>query len=228
MPRWRDKIFLATKAGPRGSDPKESARAMQRQFEESLRLLKTDHVDLLHIHNAGQVPTAAVLAGDGPLDWVRLARSKGQTRFIGLTGHMHVPRFLQIIETGAIDVIMVVLNFADYHTYRFEQEILPVARRHNCGILAMKVFGGRDFSQYRVRGPAKMPLELLERGLRYSLGIPGVTAAVVGPYTVEEVTQDVAWAKRYTQLGNDEMAALREQGKVLAANWGPTRLGPPV
>jgi len=227
MPRWRDRIFLVTKALPRGDDPREAARAMQQSFEQSLRLLKTDHVDLLHIHNAGQNAPDLTLASGGPLDFVRKMKDKGLTRFIGITGHSRVPHFVKIIETGEVDVLMVVLNFADYHTYRFEEQILPVARQHQCGIIAMKVFGGhsRNFAGYRQAGPAKMPAELLEQSLRYSMGIAGVAGAVVGPYTADEVKQSVTWAKRYQPLSVAEGARLREQGRKLAAAWG-LRFGP--
>lgn len=50
----RDKVVLTTKAGlPRGTGPDEqgsSRRHLQRELEESLKRLKTDHVDLYQIH----------------------------------------------------------------------------------------------------------------------------------------------------------------------------------
>ena len=163
-----------------------------------------------------------ILAPGGPLFCAR-----PETRFIGITGHNRPPRFKSLIETGEFDVLMVVLNFADYNIYRFEEEILPVARKHQCGILAMKVFGGHrnNFAGYRRRGPSKMPEEFLERALRYSLGIEGVAGAVVGVYSAEEVRQNVEWAKRWQPLSKVESESLRAAGKNLAAEWGP-RFGP--
>ena len=70
-----------------------------------------------------------------------------------------------------------------------------------------------------------MPAALLEKSMRYSLGIEGVAGAVIGPYTVEEVKQNVEWAKRWNPLPLEERASLREEGKKLAAVWGP-RFGP--
>lgn len=227
MPQWRDQIFLTTKAMPNGATPAEAARAMQRDFERSLRLLKTDHVDLLYIHNAGNQQPEIILGPKGPLDFVRQMKATGKTRFIGVTSHCRVPRLTRILQTGEIDVIMVVLNFADYHTYRFEEDILPEARKQGCGILAMKVFGGhgRGFGGYRQKGPSKIPRGHLEPALRYSLSIEGVASAVVGAYTIEEVRENVEWAKRFKPLNADESVALRLKGKELAANWG-TRFGP--
>jgi aryl-alcohol dehydrogenase-like predicted oxidoreductase len=227
LPEYRDKIFLATKALPHSDDPREGAREMQAQFEESLRRMKTSHVDLLHIHSIGDKPPGMVLAPGGPMDFVKKMKEKGLTRFIGITGHNHVPRFAELIESGEVDVMMVALNFADYHQYHFEEQILPAARRHGCGILAMKVFGGHNQAPggYAKRGPSMMSPDFLENAMRYSLGIAGVCGAVIGPYAVEEVKQNVAWASRYTPLSPPEIAALREKGKPLAAAWGP-RFGP--
>jgi uncharacterized protein len=229
VPQFREKIFLATKSQPRGKDAKSAAQFMQQQFEESLRRLKTDRVDLLHIHSVGDQPPEMILGPGGPLEFVRKMKEKGLTRFIGITAHNRPGRLVNIIETGEIDVIMVPVNFADYALYSFEQEILPVARKHRCGLVAMKVFGGHrnNFAGYRKRGPSKMPREFLERALRYSLGVEGIGSAVVGPYTVEEIKEDVAWAKAFQPLSGAEIAALRVEGERLAAEWGP-RFGPAV
>jgi uncharacterized protein len=227
VPQYRDKIFLVTKSLPNGPDPQSAAAEMQRQFDMSLRKLKTDHVDLLHIHSVGNFPTDIVLGAGGALEFARKMKDQGYARFIGITAHCRPSRLRKIIETGEIDALMVVLNFADYHTYRFEEEILPVARQHRCGILAMKVFGGHrnGFAGYRQRGPCKMPAEFLERALRYALGIDGVAAAIVGTYGVEEVLQNIEWAKRYQPLSGEEQTQLRTEGKTLAAEWR-TRFGP--
>ena len=227
IPQWRDRIFLTTKAWPNGDDAKTAAENMRKSFEQSLRLLKTDHVDLLHVHNIGNHDPAMILASGGPLEFAKQMKEKGLTRFIGVTGHNRPARFADILRTGEVDVLMVALNFADYHQYRFEEDILPLARKHTCGILAMKVFGGHsnNFAGYKQRGPSKMPAAFLEHSLRYSLGIEGVAGAVVGVYGGEEVKQNVEWAKRWKPLTKKEHAALREEGKKLAADWGP-RFGP--
>lgn len=227
VPAWRDKIFLATKAISTNENPRAAAAEMQQQFEQSLRRMKTTHVDLLHVHSVGDRTPGVVLAPGGPMDFVRKMKEKGLTRFAGITGHNHVPRFAELIDSGEVDVMMVALNFVDYHQYRFEEEILPAARRHGTGILAMKVFGGhaRGPGGYSKRGPAMMASELLPQAMRYALGIAGVAAAVIGPYTVDEVKQNVAWAKTCKPLSAEEMAACRLRGQALVADWGP-RFGP--
>ena len=61
LPKRRDKVFLVTKCWT------DSAARAQQSFEESLRTLKTDHVDLVHIHHVGGKDINKVLAQDGIL-----------------------------------------------------------------------------------------------------------------------------------------------------------------
>jgi aryl-alcohol dehydrogenase-like predicted oxidoreductase len=224
MPRWRDKIFLAAKAMPTTDDPREAVEGMRKSFENTLRLLRTDHVDLLHIHSVGDRDPKSVLAPDGPLDFVRRLKAEKKIRFIGITGHNRVGRYADLIRTGDVDVIMVVLNFADEFQYRFGELVLPVAREHRCGILAMKVFGGR-MGPLQKRGPSRLPQDTLSQSFRYSLGIPDVASAVVGPYTIAETRELVQWAKTYRPLSDSEKAGLLDQGRELApklgAHFGP-------
>jgi len=227
MPEWRDKVFLTTKAWPHNDDPRAAAREMEDSFHQSLQRMKTDHVDLLHVHSVGDKAPGMVLAPGGPMELAKKMKDKGLTRFIGVTGHNRPARFAELINSGEVDIIMVALNFADYHQYHFEEEILPVARKHGCGILAMKVYGGHagGFAGYFHRGPSKMPSEYHQRAMYYSMGIEGVAATVIGAYGIEEVEQNIGWAKNYKPLSSEERLALREQGKKFAAEWGP-RFGP--
>ncbi len=70
-----------------------------------------------------------------------------------------------------------------------------------------------------------MPAEYLQAALRYGLSIEGVASAIVGAYSVEEVLQNVEWAKHYEPCSTQEQIRLREEGKRLAAEWGE-RFGP--
>jgi len=227
MPEWRERIFLVTKARPEQEDPREAARQMEEQFQTSLRRLQTDHVDLLHIHSVTDQDPAMIMAKDGPMDFVRKMKDKGLTRFIGVTAHNRPSRLKPILESGGIDAMMVALNFADYHQYPFERDILPLARDRGVGILAMKVFGGHrnNLPGYNQPGPAKLESTLLEQSLHYSLNIEGVIAAAVGVYAAAEIEQAVEWARRWQPMPESQRISLREEGRTLVADWGP-RFGP--
>jgi aryl-alcohol dehydrogenase-like predicted oxidoreductase len=111
----RERVFLVTKVNPSAPD----AAGVQRQIEESLKRMGTDHVDAVYIHNLGDFDMNTVTAPNGTLAGLKEARRRGLIRFIGTSGHMRPPRFVTAIETGDIDLTMNALNFADRNNYDF-------------------------------------------------------------------------------------------------------------
>jgi len=222
VPRRRDQLFLVTKLWT------ESGAQAQRLFETSLRTLKVDYLDLVHIHNMGGKDPAKVLAKDGVLEYLLTQKQAGKLRFIGLSGHERPPRFLEVLKTGQIDVVMAVMNYADRNTYGFEDKVLPECRKQNVGVVAMKVYVGikGGFPNHR-RGSVGCVTrpELLPQAMAYALDLEGVSVANIGPYTMEQAIQNVEFARRYKPLTAEERADLLALGKQLAPPLGP-RYGP--
>jgi hypothetical protein len=104
VPSRRDRLFLVTKVWT------DSGAKARESLEESLRKLKVDHVDLVHIHHIGDKNLEKVLAPDGVLAYLQREKQAGKLRFIGMTGHARPPRFLRMLETDAIDVVMPVMT----------------------------------------------------------------------------------------------------------------------
>ena len=60
-----------------------------------------------------------------------------------------------------------------------------------------------------------------------ALDLPGVSSAIIGPYTLEQARQNVRIARAYQPLTEDERAFMLAYGRDLAAELGP-RYGPVV
>lgn len=217
----RDKVFLVTKCMT------DSRGAAEESFEKSLRELNVDHVDLLHLHSAGDRDLDQVLAPGGVLDYFLKLKEAGKTRFLGISGHSRPRQFLRMIATDKIDVMMVAMNFVDRHTYGFETKVLPAAREKNMGVMAMKVFGGirGGFSRNRERRPSQLDPVYLQIAVRYALGIEGVTGVVIGVHDAEELRQNIRYVLGAPPLSQAERTALEAHGKRIAEEWGP-RFGP--
>jgi len=222
VPSRRDKLFLVTKVWT------DSGAQAQRAFEESLQRLKVDHVDLVHIHHIGDKDIDKVLAKDGVLEYLLRQKQAGKLRFIGMSGHARPPRFVRMLETGQIDVVMAVMNYADRNTYDFEGKVLPECRKRNVGVVAMKVYAGikGGFPNHR-KGwvGCATPPERLPKAMAYALDLEGVSSAVIGPFTLEQAQQNLEWARQYRPLTEPEREALLAYGKELAVQLGP-RYGP--
>jgi aryl-alcohol dehydrogenase-like predicted oxidoreductase len=219
----RDQVFLTTKAGANSPD------GCQRSFDDSLRRLKTDHVDLLYWHEVGGRDTRRGLEPDGVMAWLAAQKQAGKARLVGITAHQRAGNLLPLVESGQVDALMVVLNYVDRHQYNFEETVLPAARRHGVGVIGMKVLGGergQDWGRYGGPNPGPQVGDAqVETALRYALSLEGVTSAVVGMHTVDQVRQNLAIAARFEPLAADEMARLVDAGRALAKEWGP-RFGP--
>lgn len=213
--RLRERVFLVSKVNPSAPD----SAGVQKQIERSLARMGVDRLDAVHIHNLGDFDMATVLGPNGTLTGLKEARRWGLIRFIGTSGHMRPPRFVSAIETGDIDLTMNALNFADRHTYDFEGLVLPTARKHGTAVVAMKVLGGARGWRYDAHTPGTLA-QYHERAIRYSLGLPGVSVAVIGFGNIDEVKQAVAVARAYRPLTVEEKTTLLAEGQKLAQSRG--------
>ncbi len=220
----RDKTFLATKAW---ANTYEEAK---KSFEESLRTLGVDHVDVLHIHDLGGKDVDRVLdEKNGAWKYLEQAKKAGKTRFIGITGHEHPKKYVRMLETGTVDVMMVVLNFVDQHIYGFESKVLPTARKHRTGVLAMKVYGGLrgGWEAYGRKDPvpSRLAEDLHEKSIAYARSLEGVHAMVIGVHSEEQLVDNIRRVASSRKLTAAEQKQLDELGRKLAPTW-TARFGP--
>ena len=210
----RKEVFLVTKCHE--SNGEEALRLLQRNLKE----MKTDRADLVHAHSLGSMDLNAALGKNGVLAALMKAKRDGLIRFVGISGHHRPARFLRALEAYDVDVIMCAVNFADRYTYGFEEKIWPVAAKKGVGLVAMKVFGGMVYSDQGMSN-TRMPRQHLPLAFRYALSVPRVATAVIGMSTLEELRRNVAWARQFKPLTQQERAALAPLGRRIAAKWGP-------
>jgi len=218
----RKDVFLATKVFANNLKDAEESLA------KSIRLLKTDHFDLLYYHGLGCLDIQGAMDPDGVFSWLVKQKKAGKCRFLGVSAHKLPARCPQFLETGEVDVLMTLMNFVDRITYGFEDKVFPIARKHNIGIVAMKVFGGiraktseGEYSRTR----STLDPEYLELAIRHALSTPGVAAANLGTYDAVQLRQNVQWVKDFRPLSPEEETKLADLGRELAPKWG-AHLGP--
>ena len=124
----RDDLILATKTVQRDA---AGARA---ELETSLRLLRTDHIDIYQIHNLNDPSHRdEVLAPGGAMEAVQKAREQGLVRFIGVTGH-EWPHIAQAVDTGLFDTVLCWYNCAMKEP---EETVFQAAAAHGTGVVIM-------------------------------------------------------------------------------------------
>jgi uncharacterized protein len=205
----RKEFFLATKI-----EPRDGATA-RRILEGSLKRLQTEQIDLIHVHSLeGPDDLEKIEAKDGVLNALYKMREEKLTRFVGVTCHNNPEVLKTALERHDFDCVQMALNAALQGMVSgregmamvlnpaiktsFEHVALPVARKKNLGILAMKVMG-----QEQLVGTGdgqSHPSKLLQ----YSLSLP-VATAVVGMPTHDMIKANVEFAKSFQPMPADEM-----------------------
>jgi len=212
----RREMFLVTKCHERQGD--DALRALDSHYKE----LQTDYADLVHLHSLGDFDLDDVMGKGGALPALVRAKREKRFRFLGVSGHSRVGNFVRLLSSewaDQIDVLMVAVNLADRYTYDFEGRVLPLAARRGIGVAAMKVFGGADWGS-RALSNAMLPREHHDAGLRYALSLPGVSLAVVGMASEEELKENIARIQAFRPLSADERKALTDPSQRLARQWG--------
>ena len=188
----RDKVIISTKQASchyprRPADPKKS---FIEGFENSLRRLQMDHVDILYHHEADSVDEARL---EGALEALATLKKEGKTRFIGLSTHKAVEILNEAVRLNVFDVALVTLNYTMAHDAVLLSTIERAAKS-GIGIVAMKTQAGGT-----VRPDAKMPKELPPVSqtalLKWVLNHEFVTTAIPGFSTYEHLEQDFSVAR---------------------------------
>ena len=110
----REEYFLATKTGTDTRPHDYSREGTLRSVEKSLKLLGTDSVDLMQIHDPDAAGFETALASDGALDVLVELKAQGVIRGIGLGVRQH--EFLRVaLEREEFDSI---LTYADFNLVR--------------------------------------------------------------------------------------------------------------
>ena len=126
----RGDIVLATKT------PSVTAEGFWKDLEESLRLLKTDYIDIYQFHNPAFCPKPG--DGSGLYEAMLEAKKQGKIRYIGITNHrLHVAQ--EAVLSGLYDTLQ--FPFC-YLASERDIALVELCREKNVGFISMKALSG--------------------------------------------------------------------------------------
>lgn len=166
---WRGRCFLATKLAA------DDRAAMEAQWADSLRRLRTDRVELLQVHNLRAWQTA--------LPYARELKEQGLVKYVGIT-HFRQPAYAeleQVMRSERPDFVQV--NYS-VTAPEAAETILPLAQELGIAVLINRAFDdGRLFAHV-----ADMPLpdwagdvgvaSWAQMFLKFVISHPAVTAVI--------------------------------------------------
>ena len=211
----RARIFLATKTQARDRD------GALRSVETSLKLLRTDHLDLVQMHGIQSIDEFEEIAA-GVLPALRKLKDEKVVRFVGATGHYDPEVLRQAVERFELDTLLMSLNAAQAShplsmspgqpLAAFERDVLPAAQKKGVAVIAMKAMG-----QGALVGTGSDRARAGEL-IRYALSLP-VASVEVAHTSMEILEANVAAARGFRPMSPREMAALRARLQGAAPAW---------
>jgi predicted aldo/keto reductase-like oxidoreductase len=195
----RERVFLMTKVCTHGRD----AKVAMRQLHESLKRLKTDHLDLWQVHECVYYSDPdRHFAKGGVIEALDRAKREGKVRFVGFTGHKDPEIHLRMLSFGyPFDSCQLPLNVFDASFRSFEQRVLPELRRQRIAAIGMKSLCGSGDA-------VKERAVRVEDALRYAMSLPVVTT-VSGIDSMKVLRQNLKIASSFTPMTKPEMDRLR-------------------
>jgi L-galactose dehydrogenase len=202
----RNRVILATKCGRYGESEFDfSAARVFTSMDESLRRLRTDHVDLLQAHDVEFGDTRQIVEETIPA--MRLLQEQGKTRYIGITGYP-LRTLIRIAAAAPVDTI---LTYCRYNLLIDDMDtvLMPFALAHGIGVinasgLHMGILTPRGAPAWHPAPPQvhdaarratefcrAQGIDLSELALRFCFDYPRVATTLVGMSKRDHVSRNL-------------------------------------
>ncbi len=233
----RDEIVLVTKAGhylPRGEGEDWTRELITESIENSLRLMKTDHVDVVQLHSCD----VNVLERGEVIDALEAARAAGKTRYIGYSGDNENAEWA--VKSGRFDTLQTSFNLVDQGA---RNVILPGAEANNMGVIIKRPIGNAvwaaaqdpkpyshlpDYTApYYERAQAMLaegpipgePDDRILLAMGFTFAHPEVDVAIIGTQRPEHMQSNIELVSNHLPISSEAVTALHDRYDRVADGW---------
>lgn len=184
LAKARKDVWLTSKVYSR---TKDEALA---DLDESLKRLRTDHLDLWLLHDIRNQQTIdQIFAPGGAIEAAQQAVAEKKVRFVGCSGHADPVSLQAMLDRYPFDAMLMAVNAADTYEKPFTQSLLPNAAAKGIGIIAMKT----------ISYGALLTAISMDEALSYALTLP-ISVAIVGAATPSMVKENADIARKFKPL----------------------------
>lgn len=222
----RKEIILMTKCGALDGFTRFdwSKKGVQETITQSLRNLRTDYLDVVHLHSC----SLEILRQADCIEGLIRALEKGYTRFVGYSGDNEAATYA--IELDFFDCLQISVSIADQSAIDNQ---IPMAVKKDMGIIAKRPLANAvwmsnekptdeyllpywerlEVLQYEF---LKRPLlEAVSTALRFTMSVPGVATMIVGTTKLYRWQENAKYLAA-GNLPNEEYEAIRRRWLEMA------------
>ncbi len=202
----RDKVFLMTKCCGR------TAQDAQSNLEDSLRRLRTDHLDLWQFHEiVYDNDPEWIFDSGGAIECALKAKEQGKIRYLGFTGHKDPSIHLKMLEKPyQWATVQMPLNVMDGQFRSFQHKVVPVLNQRGIAPIGMKSLGGTG----------KMVSDgvvSVDDALRYVFSLP-IATLVSGIDSEKVLEQNLKIVREFKPMTADEKTAVEAKVRAYAGD----------
>ncbi|MFZ5552128.1 MAG: aldo/keto reductase [Bacteroidota bacterium] len=208
----RESVIVSTKAGSHPQHKGYSSEHFFHSIDNSLTRLKTDYLDIVHIHDPSSSDFKTVMGKKGGLEVLLRYKEQGIIRHIGLGVRSH-ELHREFISSGFADVILPYLDYNLMSTSAADLLLFAMENKVNVMMgspLCMGYLSGKNPYKYKVSHfdiSSEFPLRkamlmydwclrrnvnLLNLNLKFILQHPAITTIVAGAVSPVEVSALIA------------------------------------
>lgn len=195
-----------------------------KSIERSLKLLKTDYLDLIQLHSCSET----LLRQGDVIEALVKIKQQGKARFIGYSGDG--TDALYAVNADVFDTLQTSVSIADQQAIELT---LPIALKKDMGVIAKRPLANAAWFNQTKPGDSyivpywerlnKLAYDFIngdeqhsiEIALRFTLSVPGVHTAIVGTTRPGRWRENAAYLKP-GPLSSDEYDAIRARWKAVA------------
>lgn len=206
---FRKQVFLACKTTERTAD------GAQREMEQSLRRLRTDHFDLYQFHSVSSMEDVETILGPGgAAEYFVKARKEGKFRYLGFSAH-NAEAAIALMDRLPMDSVLFPVNYVNYQQGNFGPQILEHAKKKGLARLALKAMAYTSWPQGMPREQRSHPKcwyqpapdrDMASNGLRFTLSEEVTSAIPPGDHQLFEMAVDLA--REFKPLSAGERAVV--------------------
>lgn len=197
----RDKVIISTKVvrpgwtrdrskiEERTYSPAEVKAHFLEVFQESLKRLQMDYVDIVFNHAAD---SEVDISSEGTLEAMTTLKKEGKARFLAVSSHQPEMALKEVMKLGVYDVVLIPINFTMADDEGLLRTIDEAAKK-GIGLVAMKTQAGGPVRPDPKLGKPLTPASQTAL-LKWVLHHDAITTAIPGYSTYEQLEQNFSVA----------------------------------